>query len=385
MKKKLLIALVALLSVGVSLYAASAEELYQKFSDAADSGDVALAIDSYNQLQERTDKDLQKAQRSYEKALAAGNMQRAWDARDSYRSILRYSMSEEDTDALLAAILKEDDETAAEHAKWLYSNSSYYYPTLTYEWKSSSDTFSYSYSRSVTVEPGTSITLPGPDDIGIDSSMAGVLVGWGVTPDEVTYSAGETISAPLTSQTLYAIWKSEVRFTDSVTGVESVIDDVASGDSVAVPQLTAPDSSYVFAGWEDESTGVYLAPDDTEYVLEGNGAVFKALWKKVDISALEGKHYDASALPVNTQAELSFTVSNAGTEDLRSLSVDVEGSDGLTVLTGSGRISFIRDGSSITMTGLKVVATESGEHTITVTITDRDGDVWNKSFTVNAQ
>ena len=352
MKKKLLIALVALLSVGVSLYAASADELYQKFSDAADSGDVALAIDTYNDLQERTDKDLQKAQRSYEKALAAGNMQRAWDARDSYRSILRYSMSEEDTDALLAAILKEDEATAAEHAKWLYSNSSYYYPTLTYEWKSSSDTFSYSYSRSV---------------------------------NEVTYSAGETISAPLTSQTLYAIWKSEVRFTDSVTGVESVIDDVASGDSVAVPQLTAPDSSYVFAGWEDESTGVYLAPDDTEYALEGNGAVFKALWKKVDISALEGKHYDASALPVNTQAELSFTVSNAGTEDLRSLSVDIEGSDGLTVLTGSGRISFIRDGSSITMTGLKVVATESGEHAITVTITDRDGDVWEKSFTVSAE
>ena len=385
MKKKLLIALVALLSVGVSLYAASAEELYQKFSDATDSGDVALAIDTYNDLQERTDKDLQKAQRSYEKALAAGNMQRAWYARDSYRSILHYSMSEEDTDALLAAILKEDEATAAEHAKWLYSNSSYYYPTLTYEWKSSSDTFSYSYSRSVTVEPGTSITLPGPDDIGIDSSMAGVLVGWGVTPDEATYSAGETISAPLTSQTLYAIWKSEVRFTDSVTGVESVIDDVASGDSVAVPQLTAPDSSYVFAGWEDESTGVYLAPDDTEYALEGNGAVFKALWKKVDISALEGKHYDASALPVNTQAELSFTVSNAGTEDLRSLSVDIEGSDGLTVLTGSGRISFIRDGSSITMTGLKVVATESGEHAITVTITDRDGDVWEKSFTVSAE
>ena len=385
MKRKLMILLVALLTAGVSLSAASASELYQKFSDAVADGDVALAIDCYTDLQDRTDKDLLKAQRSYEKAMDAGNIQRALDAKADYRSISRYTMSEEDTDALLTAILKEDDETAVEHAKWLYSNSSYYYPTLSYEWKSSSDTFSYSFSRSVTVAPGSTITLPGPDDIGIDSSMAGVLVGWGITPDEVTYNAGETISAPLTSQTLYAIWKTEVRFSDSVTGVESVIDDVKAGDSIAIPELSAPDDTYVFAGWVDESTGVYLAPDDEQYVLEGNGAMFTALWKKVEISGLEGKLYDVSSLPVDTQAELSFVVSNAGTEDLRSLSIEVTGDEGLKVLTGNGKLSFLHDGSSMTMTGLKVVATENGEHTVSVTITDRDGDSWSSDFTVNAQ
>ena len=385
MKRKFMVILVALLVAGVSLSAASLSDLYQKFSDAVSNGDVALAIDSYTELQDRTGKDLLKAQRSYEKALDAGNIQRAMNARDDYYGISRYKMSKEDTDALLSAILKEDGETAVEHAKWLYSNSSYYYPTLSYEWKSSSDSFSYSFNRSVTVEPGSTITLPGPDDIGIDTSMAGVLVGWGVTPDEVTYNAGETISAPLTSQTLYAIWKTEVRFTDSVTGVENVVDDVAAGDSIAVPQLTAPDDTYVFAGWADESTGVYLAPYDEEYVLEGNGAVFKALWKKVDASDLAGKHYDVNALPVNTQAELSFALSNAGTEDLRSLSIEVTGSEGLSVLTGNGKLSYLSDVSSITMTGLKVVATEAGEHTLTVTITDRDGDSWSSDFTVNAQ
>ena len=385
MKKKLLIALVALLSVGVSLYAASAEELYQKFSDAADSGDVALAIDTYNDLQERTDKDLQKAQRSYEKALAAGNMQRALDARDSYRSILRYSMSEEDTDALLAAILKEDEATAAEHAKWLYSNSSYYYPTLTYEWKSSSDTFSYSYSRSISVVPGSDITLPTADEIGVDSSMAGVLVGWGVTPDEVTYQAGETIAAPLTNQTLYAIWTTRVLFEDPVTGVESSFDDISTGDSVTIPVLSAPDESYVFAGWVDETTGEYLAPFDEEYELEGNGAIFTALWKRVEVNDLKGTHYDTSALPVNTQEELEFTLTNSGTEDLRSLSIEVTGSEGLSVLTGRGKVSFLNDGSSLNMTGLRVVATDAGDHTLTVTVTDRDGDVWTSDFTVSAE
>ena len=385
MKRKFTVLLVALLVAGVSLFAASASELYQNFSDAISNGDVNLAIDCYTQLQEQTGKEIQKAQRSYEKALQAGNVQRAINARNDYYGISRYTMSEEDTDALLSLILKEDSESAIEHAKWLYSNSSYYYPTLSYEWKSSSDSFSYSYSRSVTVEPGITITLPTADNVGIDTSMAGVLVGWGITPDEVTYAAGETISAPLTSQTLYAIWKTEVRFTDSVTGTESVVDDVAAGDSVAVPQLTAPDDAYVFAGWVDESTGVYLSPDDNEYILEGNGAVFTALWKKLDISGLEGRHYDIASLPVNTQSELSFTVSNAGTEDLRNLSVEVTGNDGLSVLSGNGRVSYLRDGSSITMTGLDVVATTAGEHTLTVTITDRDGDSWSAAFTVNAQ
>ena len=107
MKRKFTVLLVALLVAGVSLFAASASELYQNFSDAISNGDVNLAIDCYTQLQEQTGKEIQKAQRSYEKALQAGNVQRAINARNDYYGISRYTMSEEDTDALLSLILKE--------------------------------------------------------------------------------------------------------------------------------------------------------------------------------------------------------------------------------------------------------------------------------------
>ncbi len=385
MRKRIISTIAMLLVACMVLSAAAAADLYQKFSEDVAAGDVAAAIDTYDELSQRIANDRSKAIRSYEKAMDAGNMQKAMAARNDYRAVASLSMSKEDTDALLSAILKEDDASAMEHAKWLYSNSSYYCPTLSYEWSSSSDTFSYSYSRSISVVPGSEITLPTADEIGVDSSMAGVLVGWGVTPDEVTYQAGETISAPLTSQTLYAIWTTRVLFEDPVTGVESSFDDINTGDSVTIPVLTAPDDSYVFAGWVDETTGEYLAPFDEEYKLEGNGAIFTALWKKVEMNDLKGSLYDIAALPLNTQEELEFTLTNSGTEDLRSLSIEVTGSEGLTVLTGRGKVSFLNDGSSLKMTGLRVVATEAGDHTLTVTVTDRDGDAWTSDFTVSAE
>ena len=88
---------------------------------------------------------------------------------------------------------------------------------------------------------------------------------------------------------------------------------------------------------------------------------------------------------VVAQEELEFTLTNSGTEDLRSLSIEVTGSEGLSVLTGRGKVSFLNDGSSLNMTGLRVVATDAGDHTLTVTVTDRDGDVWTSDFTVSAE
>ena len=361
---KRILSLLIVLSVSIAMVAAAdASEMYQLFSDAVNDGDTAAAMDLYGNLQNMISKDYKKAERSYEKALEAGNIRKAREAYSDMLNVSGYSITREQSDALLSAILKGDESSRAENAAWLYENSPYYSPSVTYDWSAKGDNFSYSYRRSISVTPGSEITLPTAEDIGADTSAAGVLVGWGITPDEVTYQPGEVIIAPYTSQTYYAVWKTAVSF----------------------KEVTAPDDSYIFTGWVDKTTGEYIAPDETSYELEGNGAAFTALWKKVDFQNLTSRHYDTEALPVGTQVDLSFEIANSGSEDIRNASIEVESSDpGLTVLNGEGNVRFIAAGRTLTMNGLRVAATEPGTYTINVSLTDRDDDVWTGSFSVTA-
>ena len=383
---KRILSLLIVLSVSIAMVAAAdASEMYQLFSDAVNDGDTAAAMDLYGNLQNMISKDYKKAERSYEKALEAGNIRKAREAYSDMLNVSGYSITREQSDALLSAILKGDESSRAENAAWLYENSPYYSPSVTYDWSAKGDNFSYSYKRSISVTPGSEITLPTAEDIGADTSAAGVLVGWGITPDEVTYQPGEVIIAPYTSQTYYAVWKTAVSFKDDVTGIDSTIDGTATGESIDVPAVTAPDDSYIFTGWVDKTTGEYIAPDETSYELEGNGAAFTALWKKVDFQNLTSKHYDTEALPVGTQVDLSFEIANSGSENIRNAVIEVESSDpGLTVLNGEGNVGFIAPGRTLTMNGLRVAATEPGTYTINVSLTDRDDDVWTGSFSVTA-
>ena len=165
-----------------------------------------------------------------------------------------------------------------------------------------------------------------------------------------------------------------------------IIETILNCDDVElVAAVTAPDDSYIFTGWVDKTTGEYIAPDETSYELEGNGAAFTALWKKVDFQNLTSRHYDTEALPVGTQVDLSFEIANSGSEDIRNAAIEVESSDpGLTVLNGEGNVRFIAAGRTLTMNGLRVAATEPGTYTINVSLTDRDDDVWTGSFSVTA-
>ena len=378
MKKRTIGIAAVLLAAVMTLGAADAAELRTRFSEALSSGDASEAIARYDDMVSHARKDYQKAERSYEKAMEAGNMAKAREAWNDMHSASVSPMTADETDQMLSLILAEDDDQKAEDAAWLMANSRYYNPSITYSWSSSGD--SYSSSRSVT--PGEEVTLPDADSLRVNTSAAGVLTGWGITPDEKTYEPGETIAAPYTDQTLYAIWESRVVFSDPVTGTESTVTDASDGDSIAVPEITEPDDSYVFAGWVDRSTGEYIAPDETEVTLEGNGAVFEALWKNAEISDLKARHYDISAIPVNTQADLTFTIANKGTEDLRNLSISCTGSDGLKVLNGNGSVRFIEAGDDVSIRGLRVVGTEAGDYMLHIAAEDRDGDIWSADFTV---
>ena len=382
MKRKISGLVAILLVASMVLWAADVSELRTQFTDALASGDLSGAIQSYDDMVSQAQKDYSKAARSYEKALEAGNIAKARSAWYDMQSIGYDRMTADETDQMLSLIVAEDEENRAADAQWLMENSRYYNPSISYEWNTSGDNYSFSYSSSRSVTPGEEIVLPDKDDIQVNNAAAGVLVGWGVTPDEVTYQPGETIVAPYTDQTLYAIWESQVVFTDPVTGTENTVTDVASGDVVDVPALTEPDDSYVFAGWVDKSTGDYIAPDETTVELEGNGAVYEALWKNAELSNLEAKHYDVAAIPVNTQAELSFDITNKGTEDLKNVDIETTSEDGLTVLRGNGTIRSVDAGDTVTVSGLKVVGTEPGDYMLHITATDRDGDVWEADFTV---
>ena len=385
MKRRITGITAVLLIASMALWAADVSELRSAFTDAIASGDVSEAINNYDDMISQAQKDYQKAQRSYEKALEAGNINKAREAWYDMKAISYDSMTRDETDELLALIVAEDEPQRGEDAQWLMENSRYYSPAITYQWSASGDNYSFSYSSTSSVTPGEDVVLPDTDDVRVNSSAAGVLTGWGVIPDEITYQPGETITAPYTDQTLYAIWSTQVVFKDPVTGMESTVEDVADGDIIDVPALSEPDDSYVFAGWVDRSTGEYIAPDETETELEGNGAVFEALWKNAELSDLECRHYDTAAIPVNTQADLTFVISNNGTEDLRNVEIECTGDDGLTVLSGNGTLRSVGAGDSVTIQGLRVVGTTAGDHMLHIAAVDRDGDTWSADFTVTIE
>ena len=81
---------------------------------------------------------------------------------------------------------------------------------------------------------------------------------------------------PATDQTLYAVFTNEVTFTDG-DNVTSVT-DVAEGDVISVPAPSVPEGA-IFDGWYDEYSGLYLAPDETSYTVQGSGASFRALYQ----------------------------------------------------------------------------------------------------------
>ena len=111
--KKIAAVSVALVLSAAMLFAADSAALYQKFSDAVAAGDVKEAIDIYTELSETAGKEYTKAQRSYEKALDAGNMAKAREAWNDMRSITSYPMTEEESDALLSQAAASLDQYAS--------------------------------------------------------------------------------------------------------------------------------------------------------------------------------------------------------------------------------------------------------------------------------
>ena len=270
---------------------------------------------SYDKLNEAVAREATEAQRELADARSKGDRAAYGEAYEKLETLAGYGMDRDASDALLEKVLALPESERAEAATWLYENSRYYRPTLTLDFSSEGENYRYTYHKQIRKRPGTDIPLPDAQSLRMNSAHLGVLTGWGLTPDEVTYEPGETIPMSYTDQTLYAIYEGGVRFVDELGDTDILIRE---GEKVVVPTPATDDVSAIFAGWYDRSTGS-LITDPATFEQKGKGALYEALWKRMAIEDITVLYYDASALPKQTQIGVGFSYSNTGNVNLSGL------------------------------------------------------------------
>ena len=208
---------------------------------------------------------------------------------------------------------------------------------------------------------------------------------------------------PCTNQTLYAVWSNAVNFTDSISGTNSLYENVTIGSVLPVPSVTAPDDSYRFLGWYDSSTHTLI--DQETYTVQGKGASFEGVWKNLTVEAIAPIYYGFDQLPVNTQISVGFSLSNQGNTSLEGLVAklttespyvtllqDTVAMRNIPAKTHRTNNSRYATDTQETVSGegntfRLVIAPDAPSGTVipcTLTITDQDGENWTNavSFTV---
>ncbi len=198
--RKISIVLIVLLFIGASAFANAEKETTEdpvSMEEVSSSPAKPKAIEEYEKEIEEFGKRYEELRAELELAYDKNDATAYSKAKQELKN-LQYPRLTEERTAEIAAQLKEDD---YETANWLYQNSRYYNPVLKLE--STKDNFSY--SSSMTANPGSEIHLPeisGP-------SKAVIFEGWGLTEDKVDYKAGQTIKMPVSDMTLYAIFTAD--------------------------------------------------------------------------------------------------------------------------------------------------------------------------------
>lgn len=322
---------------------------------------------SYEEAVEDYNDEYDSIKKTLDKAFAQRNSKKFYQAKDEMDSLERPVITQEDDEKLVTRMMDASDDEKDQWAEFLFENDPYYSPSLTMTMDSSDDHSRYSYQQTLRVKPGEDVKLPTLSY----SGEKGVFTGWGITPDEVTYQPGESIKMPYTDQTLYAIFQKGVKFSDSITGTESFTTE--EGD-VQVPELTAPDASYIFDGWYD-ANGDKLE-GDTVTVSADSAATYKAFWKSVLVSDIKTRYYKDLTVPAGEQVKVSFSVKNQGNEGLTGLKISLEG-EGVKNLTGDLSTRFIAPGQTKTGTWTVIISGDSGAIVdATLTVTNEDGDTW---------
>ncbi len=292
------------------------------------------------------------------------------ELRSLYNSLEYPMITKEQTETLTERILNtENQEEKDSIASFLYENSAWYHPTLTFEYSVTNGNFSRSYTRSYSSVPGTKVTVP-------EVKGEGVFLGWSTDGESVAYKSGEEITMPYSDTVLYALFSTGITFKDSVSGNDTYVE----GTEASVPDVVVTeDSGLVFLGWYDQY-GKKI-DGDTATVENGRSKEYTALYKGVEIGEASIRYYEDGKIPSSTQVVLSFPIKNIGNTALRNLKVSLSGED-VKVLSSSFDATLIGDESSLNASFLVYADGEKGEEKVfKATVEDSSGNVWTEDFT----
>ena len=400
MKRTVVMILIILAVVSMGL---AAQPLAEKQYAAIQAQVLSLeeARKAYDALDEAIEREREAAEKNLSRAIEKQDRAAYQSARLALRELSSYRMSRQQSDALLAEILALDEPDRREQALWLSQKSPYWRPTLTLDFSDEGEGYRYSYRQQITVSANSEVTLPSASQIRFSSKHLGILAGWGLTPGEVTYQAGQTIAMPYTDQTLYAIYQEGVRFVDQRSGIDLTITE---GD-VTVPTPEASDPTAIFYGWYDRTTGS-LITEESPYVGEGKGGFFEALWKQLSIDDIALLYYRSDNAPKNTQLAVGFSYANGGNLGLRGLRATLTtDSEYVTLLRDTlalGRLAAGYTGTNNSRWATKTAQPISGQSntmrlviskdapsgtviSLTLTIEDGQGGQWSKPFALTVK
>ena len=292
------------------------------------------------------------------------------ELRSLYNSLEYPMITKEQTETLTARMLNtESQEEKDAMASFLYENSVWYHPTITFQYSVTNGNFSRSYTRSYSSVPGTKVTVP-------EVKGEGVFLGWSTDGESVAYKSGEEITMPYSDTVLYALFSTGITFKDSVSGNDTYVE----GTEASVPDVVVTeDSGLVFLGWYDQY-GKKI-DGDTATVENGMSKEYTALYKGVEIGEASIRYYEDGKIPASTQVVLSFPIKNIGNTALRNLKVSLSGED-VKVLSSSFDATLIGDESSLNASFLVYADGEKGEEKVfKATVEDSSGNVWTEDFT----
>lgn len=367
----------AVLVISAALFASGINESKVEFSSldlsTASIEDIKSGFE--NALSDfKSDKE--KLEESIKKAFENKSVSEYLELRELLSGLDYPEITSEQTETLVTRILNtSDDDEKKSLSDFLYENSRYYHPTLTLSISYEKNGRVMSYKKTISVEPGETITLPSTT-----SFYSSILKGWGITEDEVVYTPGEEITMPYTDTVLYGVLSNGISFSDPVTGYSYTTEENSA--DVVVPE--APDSSYIFIGWYDDSTGEEVE-GDTVTVDDGESRTYTAYWKSVTLDEGSVKYYSDNTVPAGTQVKYTTTLTVGGNTDVRGLTLTLNETDNLKVLTKNQSFRTLSSGDKGSASFVIVLKGSSGDKIdTTLTAKDSTGNEWSipVSFTV---